>query len=257
LTKDSIVTSVPYFPERRVYLPTSENDLKTRLNLYIINDFKTQGVNFFEGYPESDYDYYIDIQYALGCPSLGQTQDCRILIIWEMFRGDNSPVTGWRAFYPISIPVDYHLSRFKNFKVPDTLIKLIGDDFIKSLNYETLKKETEDKVYIEPDKLTDGTSLCSSDFIAKHYSNAGLFSTDKAYKARFYISTQILLSPDFNQTKDIIIKRIILDRITGDFQTIPFKAIFNHHEINPQTYNCIETANSTIKIIGEFIANAP
>ncbi len=255
VTSQKLVPAVHFYPERTLFLPNPQNQFHARLNNYIMNDFKTDGVRFGVGQVQNRSDYFVDIDYAIGCPMLGENTHCRILVLWNMYRGDNAPVAAWEAYYPLDIPLSYHSQRsFADYQVPDGLIALIGDDFIKSLNYEILKKEEKDKIYVKPDHLENNVSLCSQDAITKFYSNAGLFTTDKAYRARFYVETTVINDKKTGQTT---IERLFLDRITGQYIIMPFKTSLPKDFVTKEAYDCVQSANITIQKIGALIANAP
>ncbi len=254
---DTLISAVTFFPERTIFLPTPKNNFHGKINHYILNDFKTDGLNFAVGSPEDKSDYNLIFKYAVGCPDLGQSTQCRLLVLWDLFRGDNAPVTSWQAYYPLDIPMPYHYTHFKDYQIPKGMIAVISDDFIKSLNYETLKTQEFDKVYIKPDRLNDGTTLCSFDSIKQFYESAGLYVTDTAYKARFLINTQVTPLNKTTQTIPIHVKRLILDRLTGQYQIFPIKSGVEKDFLAHDSYDCNQSAGITIQAIGLFIDKAP
>lgn len=253
----TLIPAVPLFPERTLYLQKPKNTFHKAINDYILHDFKADGLEFSIGKPKNTADYRLMLDYAIGCPDLGQSDKCRLMVLWDLLRGDNAPVASWQAYYPIDIPVTYHLNRFKDYQIPQSMIAVIGDDFIKSLNYETLKSQDFDKVYIKPDRLNDETTLCSYDSIQQFYEDAGLYVTDTAYKARFLISTTVT---PVNNTGDTIVmhtKRIILDRLTGQYQIFPITSSVDKNFLANDSYDCNQSAGITVQAIGLFIDKAP
>jgi hypothetical protein len=251
---DILIPAVPFFPERYVYLQKPKNKLHNDINHYILHDFKADGLKFLVGNPDNKADYKLILDYAVGCPHLGESNECRLLVLWDLLRGDNAPVTSWQAYYPLNIPIKKQLNRFKNYHIPK---KMIGNDFIKSLNYETLKKQDFDKVYVKPDRLSDETTLCSLDTIHQFYEGAGLYITDTAHKARFLITTTV--TPLKNQDNQTIIgiKRMILDRLTGQYQIFPIETAVEKDFLANDSYDCRQSAGITIQDIGLFIDKAP
>ncbi len=257
LYADSLVPAVPFFPERVLYLPKPKNTVHHALNDYIVHDFKADGLKLSVGKPQNTADYQLFLEYAIGCPDLGESEQCRLLVLWDLLRGDNAPVASWQAYYPIDIPVSYHRNRFKDYTIPKAMIALIGDDFIKSLNYETLKNQKFDTVYIKPDRLNDGTTLCSNDSIQKFYETSGLYVSDTAYKARFLIHTVITTLDNKEDTVIMGIKRMILDRLTGQYQIFPIESAVDKDFLANDSYDCNQSAGITIQDIGLFIDKAP
>jgi hypothetical protein len=257
LYADSLVPAVPLFPERTLYLPKVNNKVHHALNDYIVHDFKADGLKLSVGTLKNTTDYQLFLEYAIGCPALGESEQCRLLVLWDLLRGDNAPVASWQAYYPIDIPVSYHLSRFKDYIIPKAMIALIGDDFIKSLNYETLKNQTFDTVYIKPDRLNDGTTLCSNDSIQKFYETSGLYVSNTAYKARFLVDTLITPLKNTGDTVIMGIKRMILDRLTGQYQIFPIESAVEKDFLAKDSYDCNQSAGITIQDIGLFIDKAP
>lgn len=257
LYADSLVPAVPFFPERVLYLQKGKNTVHHALNDYIVHDFKADGLKLSVGKPENTADYQLLLEYAVGCPDLGESEHCRLLVLWDLLRGDNAPVSSWQAYYPIDIPVRYHRNRFKDYTLPKAMIALIGDDFIKSLNYETLKNQKFDTVYIKPDRLNDGTTLCSNDSIQKFYEMSGLYVSDAAYKSRFLIDTTITPLRHKDNTVIIGIKRMILDRLTGQYQIFPIESAVDKDFLANDSYDCNQSAGITIQDIGLFIDKAP
>lgn len=254
---ETLVPAVPFFPERYVYLQKPKNKFHKDINHSILNDFKADGLKFLVGKPDNKADYKLMLDYAVGCPNLGESEECRLLVLWDLLRGDNAPVTSWQAYYPLNIPIKKHLNRFKNYDIPQKMITVIGNDFIKSLNYETLKKQEFDKVYVKPDRLNDETTLCSLDTIQQFYAGAGLYITDTAHKARFLITTTVTPLVKKNTQTSITIKRMILDRLTGQYHIFPIESSVEKDFLENDSYDCRQSAGITIQDIGLFIDKAP
>lgn len=254
---DNIVPAVPFFPERMTYLQTPKNQFHKAMNDYILKDCKSDSLQFLVGIPTNKADYQIIMNHAVGCPDLAQSEKCRLLVLWDLLRADNAPVASWQAYYPINIPLKYHSNHFQGFIIPEIIVQQVGDDFIKSLNYETLKNQDFDKVYIKPDKLSDGTTLCSHDTIRQFYAKAGLYVTDVAYKARFLINTKVIPITYHQNNVDIIAERLIIDRLTGQSKVFPIRLSIEKNFLENDSYDCNQSASITIQDIGLFIDKAP
>jgi len=254
---DTVVPAVAFFRERSVYIPQSSNQFHKAIQNHILNDLETDGLKFLIGKPHNKSDYTLVLNYAVGCPDLGQSTQCRLLVLWDLLRGDNAPVSSWQAYYPVDVPIQKHDNHFKNYRLPSKIIRIIGDDFIKSFNREILKKEQFDTVYIKPHRLSDQTTLCSADSIRHFYESAGLYVTDKAYKARFIITTKITPIHFMKQQVTINTERIILDRLTGDYRVFPIETTVEKDFLANDSYDCKQSAGITIQDIGLFIDKAP
>jgi len=256
---DNITPTVPFFPERTVYITPSDNKVHKQIQKHIFNDFKADGLKFLIGQPHNNADYILNFQYGVGCPNTGHSAECRLLILWDLFRADNAPVASWQAYYPVDIHLDRQIDRFKNYQIPQQMIERIADDFIKSLNYETLKKQEFDKVYIKPDRLNDQTTLCSADSLYQFYEDIGLYVTHTAHEARFFIATTVTPVSTTNNNKTIMlrIERMILDRLTGNHELFPIETHIESSFLENDSYDCNQSAQLTLDTIGQFINNAP
>lgn len=257
LFADNLIPTAPFFPDKIIYLTNTHSDFHRRINYHIQHDIKSEGLKILTGYPDKKSDYILEMTHGIGCPNLGYDEKCHILVIWNLFRGDNTPISGWKAFYPLHIPTDYHLNRFKNYKIPPHAVAQIGNDFIKSLNYETLKTQNTDKVYIKPDILSDQTTLCTSESLYEFYKKAGLYTTDQAYDARFYIKTLVTPIKNTQNYTSLNIKRIIVDRLTGQNQVFNINSQVEKDFLAQNSYDCTQSATITIQKIGLFIDQAP
>jgi hypothetical protein len=251
--------AVTFYPDKTIHLDVRETYFHQSVNHYILNSLKATGLLITNLRLKEKSDYFLKVDHAIGCPNLGESENCNILILWNLYRGDNAPVTSWQAYYKIDIPVKIQLNRFRNYDLPKKMIALIGDDFIKSLIFETLKNQDTDYVYIFPDKLTDETTLCSAESLIDTYTYAGLFVTDKVYEARFLIKTDVQFFEPDSQTNlvTLVVQRIILDRVTGEYQVYPVKTKIESDYLYNDSYDCKQSALITMKNVGIFIDNAP
>jgi hypothetical protein len=218
----TLLPAVTFYPEKTVHLDRKKTYFHQSINDYILNSLKASGLLLSDLPLQEKSDYFLKVEHAIGCPYLGESENCNILVLWNLYRGDNAPVMSWQAYYKIDIPLKIQLSRFKNYRLPKKMIALIGDDFIKSLIFETLKHQDTDYVHIFPDRLTDQTTLCSAESLIDIYTIAGLFVSDKVYEARFLIKTDVKPSEPDPKTNlvTLLVQRIILDRVTGQYQIL-------------------------------------
>lgn len=254
---DKIVSPVPFLPDQVLYLVKNKKPFHKRVNYHIQNDLKAGGYKIFIGKPVRKSDYALYGDHAVACSNLGYSDACYVMVIWDLLRSDNSPVASWEAFYPLKIPLKHHTNHFVNYRIPDKVIAEIGDDFLKSLNYETLKNERLDRVYIKPDTLSDQTTLCTRDSLNAFYQQAGLFTAETPYKARFLIQTYV--APETLSGGDVAlnVKRSILDRLTGQFDVFTMASSVTQDFLALNAYDCDQSAAITMQKIGLFIDQAP
>jgi len=253
----TIIPPVTFYPDKTIHLDSKDSYFHRAINDYILHSLKAEGLLLSIMPLVNKAHYYLKLSHGVGCPDLGKNEACNIMVTWDLFRGDHAPVMSWQAYYKINIPLPYHASHFDGYRLPEKIIHLIGDEFIKSIIYETLKKQKHDYVHIMPDRLEDQTTLCSADTVFDSYAKAGLYVTDKAQEARFLIKTDIKISEYAQDTATLLVRRIILDRVTGNYKIFPVKSVVEKDFLFHDSYDCKQSAAITIQNIGLFIDNAP